>query len=85
MTNAFGKACDWLEKESELHNVSKFAAKIKEFAERDSYTKKCVTMLFLRKYGDHVIINHAGHGKEIIFLFQTTARFNIKENIRKKR
>lgn len=84
LTNAFEKACEWLEEESELHSVSEFAAKVDEFAETDAYTNKYLTTLLQRKYGDHVIINHAGPGKENVILFQNTARFLIEEKYKEK-
>ena len=84
MESAFEKARKWLEKESELHSVSGFAAKVEEFAEDNAYTNKYLIKLLQRKYGDHIMINHAGPGKENIIAFQNTAQFLIEEKFKKK-
>lgn len=82
LTYVFNNSCEWLEDDSEFHNVFEFAAKVEEIAEKDSYTNKYLTALLLCKYGDRVIINHTTPGNEKIIMFNS---FSYQGKRRKKR
>lgn len=84
--DAFEKACDWLEKEPELHSISKFAEKVWEYSESSYvFTNKHQTTLLWNKYGDHILIASQGPSKGNILSLQDTAKFLIEQKFQSDR
>ena len=80
----FDSACSWLENETEIQSISKFAAKMKDLAEtKEPYWNEYVKELLKKKYGSYVIFQSLGPGKDTLFSFENKTKYLIEEKYKK--
>ena len=80
---AFELTCNWLEYESSIQTVSRFAEKMKELSNaQEPYVNRHIKHLLTKKYHSNVIIKNMGAGKEDLITFEDTAKNIMEEHFK---
>ena len=80
---AFELTCNWLENESSIQTVSRFAEKMKELSNaQEPYVNRHIKQLVTEKYQSNVIIKNMGAGKEDLITFEDTAKNIMEEHFK---